>query len=644
MQLQIRHLAGLLGLLAGPLLLRGQETTRTYEQLPTLPDTPFRRNILSILFDRNLNTYNWTGRLMLDTVIGGNRIGLTQQYISNIIFSDPGLLPGGRKLRSDQENLSLLLARPLNADFSIQTQWSSLVVYDNRGVGLSNASSHSLLAGVAYTPFTPFTVTPMAGYRWDNQVGIRDRGPSLQVTGLLHTLELEGYQLAGAAQFHRDILDPRTLESNFARAGVQRNFSPRTRDSLEIGYTRIRREFYALADSTIESRIDNVLTFTNLLDYDLGGNIVTSIYVTLASRGLDKNLRAFGTTPLRQPQFNTRIDEFHLDAYVQAAYRSDDGGTAASVRLYHSERDETHAAEPIAGAPFTIQTLFAERNRQEQSKDNLAKRTAVSGMIELPLSLSDRVAAAAWVSILRYDTPSDLNLEDRDELLITTSIATSHRISRFLELGIGLDATVGHLVYLLKERSANNNINRVLRLTPRVLCRPLSMVTTSNTFEVLANYTVYDFENELARIRSYSYRQFGWLDSSTVSVSDRIALDFFVYLKLYERGQLNWSEFTERTESSFTDKTYAAQVRFTPDPRITFAVGLRYFSQTRYVYGAAGKSRDSFVNSIGPTCTVHYGLGSDGSVSFRGWYERRNQPDGTSRTLGSMTLNFVFSF
>jgi hypothetical protein len=288
--------------------------------------------------------------------------------------------------------------------------------------------------------------------------------------------------------------------------------------------------------------------------------------------------------------------------------------------------------------------MYEERSREEQSKDNVAKRTALSGMIELPLSLSDRLAAAAWVSILRYDTPSDLNVEDRDELLITTSIATTHRISRYTELALGLDGTLSHLVYLLSERSANNAINRVLRLTPRVTWRPLALLMTYNAFEVLANYTVYDFENELARIRSYSYRQFGWLDSTTVALTDRIGLDFFVYLKLYERGQLKWSEFTERTESSFTDRTYAAQVRFTPDPRVMFAVGLRYFSQMRYVYGTAGKSLESYLSSIGPTCVVQYEFGTQSAAGFRGWYERRKQPDGTSRTLGSMTLSFLFSF
>jgi hypothetical protein len=644
MQLRVRFLAALVGSLVGPPLLSGQDVVHTYEQ-PLLPaDTLLHRNILSMLFDRNLNTYNWIGRLVLDTAAGGNRIALDQQYISNIIVSDPGTLPGGRRLRNDQENISLLLSRPLSTELNVRTQWSSLVSYDNRGVGLSYASSHSLLAGIGYSPLMPLTITPMVGYRWDNQVGIRDRGPSINLAGVVQGINLEGYQLTGAGQFRRDLLDPRILETDFARTSVQRSFSGRTRDSLELGLIRTRREFYTLADSTIESRIDNFLTFTNLLEYELGPTILSSFYVAIAGRGLDKNLRTFGTLAPAQPQFDTRIDEFHLDAYVQAAYRSDDGATAASIRLFHSERDETHVTKPIVGASNNIQLLFAERSRQEQSKDNLAKRTALSGVVELPLSLSDRIAAAAWVSILRYDTPSDLNVEDRDELLITASIGTTHRISRYVDLALGLDGTLSHLVYLLSARSANNNINRVLRLAPRVTCRPFSSVTTHNAFEVLANYTVYDFENELARIRSYSYRQFGWLDSTVVMLTDRIGLDFFVYLKLYERGQLKWSEFSERTESSFTDKTYSVQVHVTPDPRTMFAVGLRYFSQARYAYGTTGKTLDSFLSSIGPTCVIQHEFGTQSAVNFRGWYERRKQPDGTSRTLASMTLNLLFSF
>ncbi len=625
-----------------PAIVFSQEPYRIAEPSPPA-DTVFHRNTLSILFDRNLNTYNWVGRMAIDTAAGGNRISTNAQYMSNIIVADPGAADT-RRLRSDQVNLRLLLSRPVNPDLNVLTQWNSLVSTDNRGVGLSNASSHSLLAGIEFDPFPWLAASPMAGMRWDDQAGIQDRGLTVNLAGTAHDIDFEGYRMAGTAQFHRDVLDPRVLDSHFARMGIQKNFSGKTRDSLELGYSRIRREFYSLADSTIESRADNLIGFTNTLDYDVGGNVLTSIFVTVASRWLDKTLRPFGSAVPQQPLFETDINEFHLDAYIQTAYRSDDGNTSASVRLFRSERDETHALAPVDNQSASIQTLWADQNRQEKTKDNIARRTALSGTLDLPLSLSDRLAIAAWASILRYDTPSDLNVDDRDELLVAASIGTMHRISRYLEVGVSLDGTLSHLVYLLSERSANNNINRVLRLSPRVLCRPAAAVVSLNAFEVLANYTVYDFENVLAQVRSFSYRQIGWLDSTAVAVTDRIGLDFFVYFKLYERGQLNWDQFRERTQNSTVENTLALQVRFSPSLHSLFATGVRYFSQTRYAYGTEGKTLDSFISSFGPTCLIQQDLGLQSVLSFRGWLEHRKLPDGSSRTLGSMTLNILFSF
>jgi hypothetical protein len=89
--------------------------------------------------------------------------------------------------------------------------------------------------------------------------------------------------------------------------------------------------------------------------------------------------------------------------------------------------------------------------------------------------------------------------------------------------------------------------------------RPVRAVTSINTLEVLANYTVYDFEQLLTSVKSYSYRQFGWLDSTSFDLTHSLGIDFYSYWRVYQRGQLNWSEFRERLENSATEQTYALQ-------------------------------------------------------------------------------------
>ena len=213
-----------------------------------------------------------------------------------------------------------------------------------------------------------------------------------------------------------------------------------------------------------------------------------------------------------------------------------------------------------------------------------------------------------------------------------------------MDIGISLDGTYSHLVYLLKERSANNNINRVLRLSPRAIYRPADWFTSVNGFEVLANYTVYDYEKQVALARSFSYRQFSWMDSTTVELTQRLGLDFYAYLKLYERGMLRWDEFLERTENSTVDRTFSAQIRYTPVPALLVALGMRYFSQSRYVYKDTIREPDTFFSSVGPTSLIRWDLSTASRLLFQGWYERRKQSDGTFRSLASMTMHVFLHF
>jgi hypothetical protein len=54
------------------------------------------------------------------------------------------------------------------------------------------------------------------------------------------------------------------------------------------------------------------------------------------------------------------------------------------------------------------------------------------------------------------------------------------------------------------------------------------MVFQPECFEVLANYTVYDYEQKLLW-RGFSYRQFSWVDSTRIDLAHNIGLDFRVF-------------------------------------------------------------------------------------------------------------------
>jgi hypothetical protein len=625
--------------------VHAQETVREAEAAIAGPDSVLRNNAASILFDKNLNTFNWLGRLAVDTAAGRMRFGIGATYLSNIIQTENPLPGAIRSSESTQQNFRLMLAQPISDPVALHTQWTSLIFSDNRGNGLSNASNHTLLAGLDVTPWPFVTFSPLAGYRWDRQGAIHDRGLALDLGADVHPLDLDGYRISGEGHFRRDNLSPRVLTNHIALAGVEKQFSPESRDSMTISFQQTGREFYLAGDSTIESRVDNLFSFANLLSYDVSRSFGADLFVNVNNRGLDKDTKRVRSDPAAATTFDTRIEEFRMDAYAQVWYQSPDASSSAHVRLGYSERSESHSARPPGGAmPANIAIQFAERNKQEQSKDNVARRVSLSGGTSLPLSSLDRIMFAGSATILRYDTPSELNQEDRDELLVALALGTWHRVSRHVDIGIMLDGTFSHLVYLLKERSANNNINRVLRLSPRAIYRPADWLTSVNAFEVLANYTVYDFEKQVALAHSFSYRQFSWMDSTAVELTGRLGLDFYAYLKLYERGILRWDEFLERTENSTVDRTFSAQVRYAPGPALLVALGVRYFSQSRYIYKDTIRRPDTFFSSVGPTSLIQWDISATSRLMFQGWYERRKQSDGTFRSLASMTMHVFLHF
>ena len=142
-----------------------------------------------------------------------------------------------------------------------------------------------------------------------------------------------------------------------------------------------------------------------------------------------------------------------------------------------------------------------------------------------------------------------------------------------------------------------------------------------NEFEVLANYTVYDFENLVSPIRSFAFRQFGFTDSTTIELTRRLSVEWFSQIRLYERGELRWEDFSEHPLNYFEDKTYLGMLRYKLNEYLVFSVGIRYFSQERFSFAGADRRSESILQSTGPVTVIQYNAGSRTSLSLKGWSE-----------------------
>ena len=596
-------------------------------------------NRSSIGFERNLNTYFWSGGVNYERSFGVWDLRIRELFRSTLIQTD-------QKFIKDEQNLALLVERRISDRTRFQLDASSLVLSDNRAIGINRASIHSALAGLSFELNSIGTITPSVGVKSDNQIGQRDYGVSYRINSQIGELDLSGYKTNFYGRFSEDRITPRKGESHAAVLSIEKTFLERTKDTLAVQFLRNRRDFYFPADSlvsisfgvtnNIEQRIEEIVDVTNQLDYGVGNNFLLTFSTSLRQRGISKNINYKSSYSLIGTLFDTDISEFRFDTFVQGQYR--DGQTNASLRLVYGERDEDHEAKSFAWAD---RNQFDLRQRSERRKNNSTRRTALSGNLQSSVTRDNTLGLTGFASLLRYDTPSAENTDDRDELLMIFSFSDQQAFERNLTFSVSADAVLNHIVYLFADRSANNNWNRVFRLSPRIEYRPSSALRTTNAFEVLANYTVYDFEEQVFSVRSFSFRQFSLVDSTTCQLSRRVALDLSARVKLYERGQLRWKEFRERPVNYFEDRTFAGQFRYTPNTGISVAAGFRYFSLTRFRYEERERVFENRLLNYGPTCLIEWSMNRKSRILLTGWYEIQKQSGGFSESISNLSMNIV---
>jgi hypothetical protein len=603
------------------------------------PDSLQHNNTASVSFDKFLNTSQWNGNLAYKTSLEQFSVLLRESFFSTVVRTD-------RIRITDQQRLDFSLMRKLTDHLQGVAQASSFVVSDNRSIGISNVSSHAFYGGIEYRPLSVLSVSPLIGVRLENQVDQKDQGVSYLLNFSSDDLEYDGYraQLEGKIQY--DNLSPRSIENRNVSVAAEKYFFEQTRNKLQVNYYRNRRDFYSPADdiirqqfnvtNNIETRSEDALIVMDSLDYNVGNKLLLTLQGNLLTRGIDRETR-YRNYSSGTPLPNTTIGELRLGGGIQLRYHENNRANG-TIQLTVQERDENHQLQPDDSlSQSSINTL----TRLEERKNNHARRTSLASAISVQLSEAHSISVSGSTSLLRYDTPSMDNNDDRDELWYIVNLTTVHTINRHLSLRFSADANLTHLVYLSSTRSADNTWNRIFRIFPRVEYRPSKSITTINSFEVLANYTAYDFEYPASPVRSYAFRQFGIIDSSTIDLTRRFGVDVFGQLRYYERGELRWDAFTERPLNYFEDRTYTIAMRYRLSSGLLFSVGIRYFSQSRFGYSGNERILEQYVQSQGPITSILWTVASRTEFSLQGWYENQSQTGSPNRGIANMTMLFT---
>ncbi len=591
----------------------------------------------SLSFTRVLNTYVWSGDFQKEMHGQIWNAEIHQHIRSRLVKSDQNAI------QDEYQGIIALNAR-LSEEWNLQLKNVSNVLADNRVIDLGRMAQHQVLAGFEYLPTGNVKGEVSGGYELNSQEEESDQGFAYKMGFDAHRVKLDEFDASLQSSWNQSFLGRRNPRTGDAKLILLRDFGGGVSDSLEINYGTQRSEFYTGLSSSYQNSLGvqhnifrrdaDAFEIMNQTKYGLDRNFSLNTSFGLSNRLIDRGYR-FKDNLNPASLTDSRIQEMEFFGAVSLLWSPFDW-LNADIKLLYSEKDEQYS---VPDAPvLNIEQLRAQANKLE----NTAQRTMLSTAFNADVTRNDNIRLVSSVSILRYDTPDVSNTDDRDELLITSGLDMLHRLSSHLLLTLTADLTLFHLVYIFQEQSANNNWNRVIRLSPSVEYMPSSWFRTVARAEVLANYTISDYEQQSASIRSFSYRQAMWSDSTVLRLSEKIECNFSGSLRIFERGTLKWEEFKEKPEEYFMEKNLWPEIIWSSTMGLKVGFGFRYFGQDRYKYQNNQRIFTQGIEALGPTVFIEWWGSSTEKITLSGWREEQKNNGTTKATISNLSIQVGF--
>jgi hypothetical protein len=596
----------------------------------------------SLSFDRVLNTYVWTGDFKKEIYEQLWNVDLHQRIRSRLIKTDQ------TAIEDEYQGLIALQTRLLeNLNFQIKNL--SNVLADNRSIDLGRMAQHQVLTGFEYLPTRNIAGEAMGGYELNTQEEENDHGFACVLGFNARQVELEEFNTSLQSSWNQSFLGRRSPRTGNINLTFLRDFGGGVDDSLTVNYSTQRRQFYTSIDSSsqltlgvthnIFQRDASMLEISNQTKYNLDRNLSIVVSIGISNQLIDRGYRFKDYLHPASLTLDSRIQEMLFFGIISMQWQPLNW-LGADIKLVYTEKEERHSVlDDIQASNAVVDTQRASASRLE----NTAQRTTLTTAIKIDVSQDDMIRLVASSGILRYDTPDIFNTDDRDELLLTSGAEYLHRFSSRLQLILNADLTLFHLVYLNRNQSANNNWNRVIRFSPSVEYMPTLFFRTIMRTEVLANYTISDYEQQVASIRSFSFRQVLWSDSTTMRLSERIQCNFSGSLRIFERGTLRWQEFKEKPEEYVIEKTIWPEIVWSSTIGLKIGIGFRYFGQDHYTYKSDQRIFSQGIEAMGPTASIEW-LGLAGEkVIINGWREEQKNNGTTATILSNLSIQVGFT-
>ncbi len=552
-------------------------------------------------FLKQLNTYTLNTNFVYSFTEGNFFVGIKDNYNSTINKST---------FTNIKDENNLLLYSDYRVSQLIQPGFllKQLVYSDDRKIDINQTSITNLLIFNKFLPSNKVYITPYFGFSQNNQLFEKDNGLIYGIEGKGKNLQFIETELNFNGKYENEKINPRENSIKLVNIELNNNISEDLSNTFSGYFSEQKKDFYFEPDSLTQSYFNitnNIQTRkelnyylqermiyynpSSIINFDLGGK--------LSWRYIDKSTKYILVQNLTG-NLDSEIKDFRLELFSAFDFRFDN--LFINLKTNYSEQEEKHFAKKVEGIS---EFFFQERNELEKLLNNKAKQTTFSINGNYFITDKDILSFSLFQRKLVYDTPSEDNFDDRDELLTMTKLNYSRKLTPFFNAFINLEANINKIVYIFAERSANNNIKRIIKLSAGGTYKVKQLIST-NSAEVSSNYIVYDFEDLNPNYKSYSFRQFVFRDSTTFYLTNKIELFGGGHIKLSEQGDFNWQKFSGKP-LRYLVEIYTEPLIYYRWSNSKFGLGIRYFELSTYnITNGKNRSLETRYRSFAPLSQI----------------------------------------
>ena len=552
-------------------------------------------------FYKQLTSWNWQGEL---NVYSGQRESwnwhLHEHYQSNLLIP----AQGKKQWKDENTTRGLLFFNNSFWDYGFYLRsW-----YQNDEQSTTDNEFGNQILGL-FTTFRyekDISITPYAGMQHSKNRKYIDWGWDVGLKGKVKSYKLGDYNMSAQFDSDFDIYDKRQNFDNEFHIGANTKFNQYTSDSISFSFSEMNKEYYDSNPNQKKIIEVNILSrnLQNSLHYNLSSINRFTILTKIQSRKLD---------------FISDRNIFLIDNQFKFAHYG-------SQLFYH----------------LSLRTNDETQDNTEIRTNNRTRQTIMKFEADYQLDAQKTFEIDFAYAKLQYDTPDISNTEDRDEQRYIVELGYDQRFSEYLSMEWTLYTYFYHKIYLSSQQSQNNNWNRVIILNPTINYN-YGKIRNSLDTKILANYTVYDFEELFTKTRSFIFRKYSLADSLIYQVYGRIRVGIFTRIELVDKGNFFQDNWTQHLVQSYHSYFYNLFIENNNIFGFNIRLGYTYYDHVEWRHLPA-KMRYREITNSGPYVSARYNL--TGKTIFAAYVSLSSLDDSvvgsTNYSTGSLRMNYLF--